>query len=152
MVTILVFGILAALAAPAFSRLIATNNVRAAASSLSMSMLQARSEAARRGQTRDTVFAGTTQYVRVQRVGSSWTQGWELRTPDDVVIAREGPMNHVTILTPAPPAQIDYVSTGRLRGTAQVQFSLKSDKFDTIARCVTIDVSGYANVATGTCA
>lgn len=138
MVTILVLGILASLAAPSFAELIASQRTRMAASDLFTSLLRARSEAIKRN--------GST--IIVAKSGG-WANGWQVT----VVNSNDPPVDDhgaTAGLNISGPATITYNRSGRTdSGTLQLQVA--SSSYSSVLRCVEIDTSGRPTVRSGTC-
>lgn len=138
-VSLSVVAILATLAVPAFRNMIAQSEIRNAATSLSVAMTRARSEATKRSAT-----------IRVVRKGGGWATGWEIQDPSNAVLAEQGAVKGVTF--DSAPASVVYLSTGRVQGApSDYRFTLTSSKVSTIQRCVSVDVSGAPSIKTAAC-
>ena len=131
LVTVTVAATLAVIAAPSFSRYIATQRIRGATFSLSSALIFARSEAIKRNATVD-VFA----------TNASWDQGWTVSFGGTVLrtVSASPQMN----ITAAPSVtQVSFGSDGRLT-TASAVFTVASAASSSGAspRCLTIGLSG----------
>jgi len=140
LVTLTVVAILAAVAVPGFRNLIAQSEIRQAATSLSVALNRARSEATKRSTT-----------IRVIKKGSGWATGWEVKDPSDAIIAEQGAVSGVTF--DSAPNSVVYLSTGRVQGApADYRFTLTSKKKSDVQRCVSVDASGAPSIKTAACA
>ncbi|HXG29479.1 MAG TPA: GspH/FimT family pseudopilin [Nevskiales bacterium] len=143
MIVLLVVGVLATIAAPSFSGMIAKNRVKAASSNLHLSLLKARSEAAKRNAS-----------ITVSPNAGGWVSGWRVLA-GATVLAQEGPVSGVTITTdPNPLPSVVYLSSGRTQGGASVTFEVE-DSGDILPdrdlRCVVLSLSGMPAVKEGPC-
>ncbi|MGH8455179.1 MAG: GspH/FimT family pseudopilin [Nevskiales bacterium] len=143
MITVAIVGILASIAAPSFSGLIAATRIKGVASSLHMSLLKARSEAVKRNAS-----------VRVQRTGSNWATGWTVvLVSDGSVLGTESAPTGVSIASATNPANIIYLRSGRVQGNppppftvnAQPAYTRASDKKNR-CRTVTLGPGGAPSV------
>lgn len=127
---IAILGVLAALAAPSMSALVASQRVRAATQDLHLALVRTRSEAIKRNTT-----------VTLSPTGGSWTAGWSVVDP-------ENPSGPALQFQPSSPSvsvtstatQVIYSGTGRTT-TGEAAFVFSSSKTD-MTRCVSIDPSG----------
>ncbi|MGH8518141.1 MAG: GspH/FimT family pseudopilin, partial [Panacagrimonas sp.] len=139
LVSLSVVAILAVLAVPAFRNMIAQSEIRAAATTLSVAMMRARSEATKRSAT-----------IRVLKKGGGWATGWEVQDPGNAVLAEQGALSGVTFSS--APSSVVYLSTGRVQGSpSDYRFTLKSTKIASIERCVSVDTSGSPSIKTTAC-
>jgi type IV fimbrial biogenesis protein FimT len=139
LVTLTVVTILATLAVPAFRNMIAQSEIRAAATTLSVAMTRARSEATKRSAT-----------MRVLKKSGGWATGWEVQDPANAVIAEQGAVSGVTFSS--APDSVVYLSTGRVQGNpSDYEFTLTSKKVSSVQRCVSVDVSGAPSIKTAAC-
>lgn len=127
MTTLAIVGVLAAVAMPGMSSMVASQRVKAAATDLHSSLLLARSEAIKRN-------------TEVELVPSpnGWAGGWTLSDGGDEPIAVQGRYTNLTI---TGPESLVYTGTGRLDGDASPDFELSAEATDSV-RCVTVDLSG----------
>lgn len=144
MITIVVLAILVSLAAPAFSRLVASNKVRSAASDLQMAMLRARSEAVSRNID-----------ITVDQATGGWQNGWSVNTspptPDTpAVVESYGGFSGLLVSTkPDSVVKVTYNSSGRATAEAAVEF--KSDNYPEEVRCVSVDLAGRPLITKAEC-
>ena len=122
LIAIAITGILASIAVPAFTAMIATTQVKSDASNLHFSLLRARSEAVKRNTS-----------ITLAPVGGGWKYGWTISNN----IQTQGAAK--TDIT--GPASVIYNANGRAAGGAVVSFDVSSPK-TTTKRCVTISLSG----------
>jgi type IV fimbrial biogenesis protein FimT len=139
MVTVALLGILAALAAPSFSELIAGQRARIGASDFLTSLLVARSEAVKRNRS-----------VVIASKAGDWANGWQVTIANstDPAVHDHGPARGLSVTGGAN--SLTYRSSGRIDGgTASFQFA--ADAVSGKERCVEIDPSGRPTVKVGTC-
>lgn len=138
LVVVVIAGILAAVAAPNLSWLIASQRVKGASTDIFSSLIYARSEAITRNTT-----------ITVAPVGGGWANGWTITVPlTGLVLRNQDAVNGATI---AGPASVSYNGVGRLSAAA-TPFSLTGTNVnDANSRCITIDLSGRPVVAKGIC-
>jgi type IV fimbrial biogenesis protein FimT len=134
-----VIAVLGAVAAPAFSQMIANQRAKGAAADLFSSLLRARSEAITRN-TEVTLQSITSGY---------WQGGWRIPNPANSgnLIEDHGP---VPLLTITGPASVVYLANGRLKGSVAPSFQLTAPA-PTTARCIRIDLSGRPKQQNGNC-
>lgn len=132
MVTIAIFAVLASLAAPSMSKLVASQRVRAGAQDLHLALVKARSEAIKRNQT-----------TTITPVATGWSGGWTITVPGpnpgDPVETVEQHQVSSAITVNSAATSISYQRTGRAAGAASFVFS--SSQTD-LTRCVSIELSG----------
>lgn len=132
-----IVGILAALAGPSFSEMIARQRLRTGAFDLVGDLLLARSEAIKRGEN-VTVTPGTT-----------WADGWTVDTAGAVRVSQRGALG-TGITSPSGATAVTFNRDGRSAGTSAIELSSpKTD--DSAARCVTVQPSGRAGASKGKC-
>jgi type IV fimbrial biogenesis protein FimT len=138
LVVIAIAGILAALAAPSFSDLIASKRAQAVASELYVALLKARSEAVTRNAN-----------VTLSPKTGGWKNGWQvgLRDPANMpcgllnVLDDRGAASGVQINNnDGTPACVTYQGTGRVQG--QVTFVIAPTTGSTSNQCVSVELSG----------
>lgn len=139
MITVSIVAILASMAVPAFSELMASQRVKAAATNLYMALTKARSEAIKRNVS-----------VTLSKKSGDWKDGWEIQDPADTtkLIEEHGAVSGVTISAGA--ASVVYRSSGRVQGGTAPSFSISASN-TTLARCVSVDLSGRAYVKASSC-
>ena len=136
LVTLIIVGILAGLAAPAFTTFIAGQNIRTSASMLQSSLLFARSEALKRNTD-----------VIVSPVGGQWASGWMVAvTATGETLSNNNKVSQATI---AGPASITYNNAGRISSGGAV-FKFSSTVTSDI-RCLNIGLSGMPTITASGC-
>ncbi len=140
MMTMVVAGILVTLAAPSFNNFVLKSRVNSAATELQMSLLLARSEAAKRNSAVTITPVNTTD----------WTQGWSVTYVDSGGTTRT--LKTVDAYTGAitatgPAAAFAYGRDGRLTGASAVTFTVNvPGNVNVAAKTVAVDLSGRPNV------
>lgn len=133
LIVVAIVGVLATLGAPNLRDLVVSQRVKTAASDLHLSLILARSEAIKRNATVQVVPVNT----------ANWSLGWSVAAGSDV-LSRQDAYSNVTFTGPA--ANVAYVGTGRISGTA-VSFFIRATSVATItARCVQIEASGRPGI------
>lgn len=135
MTVVAVVAVLASLAAPSFSRLIASNNVRSAASDLQMALLRARNEAVSRNVD-----------IIVEKLSTGWQDGWEIKQGATVIDSYGG---FVGLSVTAGENSVTYNSSGRATKASTVEF--KSQKYPADVRCVSVEFSGRPLITKAGC-
>lgn len=124
-----IVAILASIAAPSFSELMARQRTRAAATDLYLALAKARSEAIKRNTS-----------VTLSKKGADWQDGWEIVNPSDTSSKLED-RNPIRRMTITGPASVVYQSAGRVRGTTMPSFDFSVSGTSAVA-CVKVDLSG----------
>lgn len=139
LITVAVLAVLAAVAAPSFSSMIANQRLKNGAGDLFTALTRARSEAIKRN-TEVTLAPLTT---------SQWQQGWRIANPGDanLTLEQHGALANATI---SGPASVVYLPNGRIKGSAAAAFSL-SVAGSALHRCVRVDLSGRPNLTSVEC-
>lgn len=132
MIVIVIVGVLATIAAPSFSYILATMRVKTAASDIHLSLVRARSEAIKRN-TNVTVSAA-----------GGWLAGWTVSDGIETHGAITGDSIAITGTT-----AITYTPNGRATPNP-ARISLTSTHTD-VSRCVSISLSGQPAVTPGAC-
>lgn len=132
MIVVVIVGVLATLAGPSFSNLVATSRVKTAATDIHMSLVRARSEAIKRN-TNITVDAP-----------GGWASGWTISSG----VETHGPIPGDT-LTITGDTTITYTPNGRTTANP-IRIDLSSTETDT-KRCVSITLSGQPTVKQEAC-
>ncbi len=139
MVVIAIVGILASIAVPGFTRLLADNRVRSTAQAFHVALIKARSEALKRNAT------GT---VRARSGG--WSAGWQIadEAPDpDLIIEESAAVARVTLTEASGLTRVDFLSSGRLAPLAAAPLMRIEDASGKAAdRCVRVDLSGRPRI------
>jgi type IV fimbrial biogenesis protein FimT len=141
---IAIAAILAMVAVPSFSRLVASQRLKSAASNLQATLLVARSEGIKRN---GSVCVSTSSNSCT--AAGSWSQGWYVTDPAaNVVIGTYPAFPSLTITGPA--SAVTYQSSGRVSATPSAPFKVSSPNISDI-RCVNITVTGLPSVTTSGC-
>lgn len=142
MITLAVLSVVVGIAVPSFRDMVAQQNVRAAASALHSSIVQARAEAVKRN-ANVTLRPAT---------GETWSDGWLMVTAaapaDSAAVHRERLAGGVTV-TASSTNPIVFRPSGRPNGGA-MSFELISTADSSKKRCVEVSLSGQAK--SGECA
>jgi type IV fimbrial biogenesis protein FimT len=131
LVAISITGILAAMASPAFTSLIASQRAKAIASELFATLSRARSEAIARNAT-----------VTLSPKSGGWKNGWQILDPANAanVLDDRGSTNGAAI---TGPASVSYRASGRLQAGAAPSFLVTTTSGSTtMYQCVSVDLSG----------
>lgn len=130
LVVIAIMAILAAVAGPPMSKLIANQRVRGTATDLHLALVKARTEAIKRNVD-----------VTVSPTGGVWTQGWSIVNPENAAVPLDlhGPVSTVSVTTTA--TQVVFRGTGRTTAAGGATFVFASTSSDA-TRCLSIDPSG----------
>lgn len=141
-VTVGIVSILAAIAAPSFSDLIASQRARTGASDLYLALAKARSEAIKRNAN-----------VTLSPKEGLWHKGWTIVgpavTPGDPDVTLEE-HNEISGAVITGPASVVYQSTGRVRGGTSPAFGF-SFTGTNAAACVKVDLSGLPTQKSSSC-
>lgn len=139
MIAVTVLVILTALAAPAFSTMIANQRLKSGASDLLTVLIRARSEAIKRN----------AEVTLAPLTSGQWQQGWRIANPGDASLTLEqhGALANATL---TGPASVVYLPNGRIKGGAAAAFSL-SVSGSPQRRCVRVDLSGRPNLTSVEC-
>lgn len=143
LVTLVILAILAAIAMPSVTKVLAGQRLRAAGSDFVTSLLMARSEAIKRNESVEVV----------PQTPDDWAAGWRVAVvSNDEQVDKRGALGYRVAVSLAP-STIVYQRNGRLTalGTVQAQFSDSMAEAGVVARCVTIDPSGLPHLETGAC-
>jgi prepilin-type N-terminal cleavage/methylation domain-containing protein len=155
LVVIAVVGVLAAIAVPSFTEMIANSRIRNAASSLQVALLKARSEAVKRNCS-----------VTVRRIGADWSQGWqvialnttnggdcvgaEYDTGAGLAFLSDSPEGVSVVSDPAALSSVTYARTGRT--AAGRSFEVKRNPTGAgQTRCLSVELDGYPKVEVASC-
>lgn len=140
-ITVAIAAILAALAAPSFSSLIASQRMKNVATDIYLALAKARSEAIKRD-TNVTLSPNT----------GGWAAGWEILDPADATGTTKIE-DHEAISNTAisGPTSVIYRSSGRVSGTSAPKFDITATG-STSHTCVTVDLSGLPTQSTSSSA
>lgn len=130
LVGVAVMGILGAIAAPSFTRLIASQRTKSIAGELHTALVRARSEAIKRN----------TDVTLTPVTAGQWQYGWSIANPNQVNLKLE---DHGAIASSVVtgPDRVIYQPNGRLRGNTTPSFDVSATGVDE-HRCVQVDLSG----------
>lgn len=131
MVTVAIATILATVAVPSFSGLLASQRAKTAASELFASLLKTRSEAIKRNAN-----------VTVSPLTGGWNAGWQILDPANAanVLEYHGALSSVTV---AGPTGITYRPSGRvLAGTTTTFLITTTSGSKTNYQCISLNLSG----------
>lgn len=129
MVTVAVLAVMAALAAPTFSQLLAGQRIRTTGYNIVGDLVLARSEAIKRGES-----------VKMTPVASNWALGWSVNVAlSSEVLGGQGRVGNGVLFTQAPTS-VTFDGNGRISVSSVVLFGL----YDGAAnrRCISLDPSG----------
>jgi type IV fimbrial biogenesis protein FimT len=148
MVVLVIAGVLAMIATPSFTKIIATQRLKSAASNLQIALLTARSEAIKRNanvclSTSNTGCTGA----------GAWNQGWYVVDASNIVIASYPSFSSLTVNGPA--LGVTYQSSGRIIATpltsgTNCYFSVASSSISDV-RSLNISPNGAPAVVTTGC-
>lgn len=137
-VTIAIVGILAAVAIPAFSSMVANTRSKSVATDLYLALSKARSEAVKRNMD-----------VTLSPDAGGWKKGWQIypsTAPDNILENHSIPGD----ISLSGPDIVKYNSSGRA-GSA-VSFDIEATVGSASSqRCVTVSLSGLPNVKNQAC-
>lgn len=131
MAAIVIAGILAAVAAPSFSNLIASQRAKSIASELYAALSKARSEAITRNAN-----------VSLSPKAGGWQNGWQILDPTNAsnVLENRGVASGASV---SGPAGVTYQGAGRIQGSSAPSFVITPTGGSTsVYQCISIDLSG----------
>jgi type IV fimbrial biogenesis protein FimT len=140
MMTLAVLAVLTTLAAPSFRSLIASQNVKAAASSLQSSLLFARSEALKRNRS----------VALAPRESGNWARGWTVQCADcgDVRdLLGTSPIPDAGVQIAASADSVVYQASGRVQDSEACFVVFSADQATPQQRYVLIDLTGIPRVS-----
>jgi type IV fimbrial biogenesis protein FimT len=137
-ITLVIAGILASFALPSFGYLSANTRVKSAATELYLSLIKARSEATKRNAA-----------VTVSRTGSNWEGGWKVLDAGANTLLTQDTVKGINITSAA--ASVVYLSSGRIQGTTAPSFEVTAQKYTTIKRCISADLTGRPYIKASAC-
>lgn len=142
MVGVAIAGILAALAAPSFSNLVANQRSKAVATDLYVALSKARSEAIKRN----------TSVTLSPKTANVWKDGWEIIDPSDAnkKIEDHAAITGGTITVPDGVTSVTYRSSGRVQGNTTPTFDITVSGTDSHV-CVTVNLSGLPSQKSSSC-
>lgn len=131
MIVVAIVAILAGLAAPSFSAMIAKHRAKNIGLELFSSLLRTRSEALVRNTN-----------VTLSPVGGNWANGWSLPDPANAanILESRGAAQGATI---SGPVNLVYTGSGRISGNVAPMFVVAvASGSNTLYQCVSIDLVG----------
>jgi type IV fimbrial biogenesis protein FimT len=133
-VTVSVAAILATIAVPSFSGIIANQRAKTLASALYATLAKTRSSA--------LTLNGN---VTLQPKAGGWASGWQILDPNNNVLDDYTAATGVTV---AGPAALTYRASGRLPAGAAPMFQISTGSGATLSyQCVSVDLSGRPYMA-----
>jgi type IV fimbrial biogenesis protein FimT len=139
-----IIGVLAMIAGPSFSNLIAGQRATNASTDLYTALMTARSEAIKRNTK-----------MTLQQKSGGWVNGWELVDPDDTTtkVLVHGQLTGATVTpTPTSLTAVTYLSSGRVQGTAAPAFSITTTSgSSTTTKSLCVDLTGRPYVNSTSC-
>lgn len=136
MITIVILGVLASVAAPSMRDMLLASKVRSAASDLYESVILARSEAIKR-----------VANVEVTPVSNDWQNGWTVMSGTTVLQSRDATTDVLVAANVA--GSIIYRLDGRISSNVR-SLTFSSSNTSIAARCVVMDASGRPGIKTDT--
>jgi type IV fimbrial biogenesis protein FimT len=132
-VTVSVAAILATVAVPSFTGIIASQRAKTLASALYATLAKTRSEA--------LTLNGN---VTLQPKAGGWGTGWQILDPNNKVLDDYSAASGVTVVpTNVGPAGVIYRSSGRLPAGAAPMFQISTSSGATMSyQCVSVELSG----------
>lgn len=131
-IAIILVSILAGLAAPAYSSLIASQRAKSIATDLFSSLLIARSEAVSKNAN-----------VTLSPKSGDWLNGWQVKAADNTVLDDQGAITGATIaLTPDGTTSVIYSASGRLKTLEPTFVITTTYGSSTVNQCVSVSLSG----------
>ena len=129
LVTFSIAAILATVAVPSFSGLIASQRAKTAASELFASFLAARSDAIMRNAN-----------VTVSPLAGGWNQGWQILDPNNKVLESHGALTNVAI---PQTGVVTFRPSGRvLTGSTSMFVITTTSGSSTNHQCISLNLSG----------
>ena len=121
MVVVAIVAVLAKIAAPSFSSLIATQRAGSSTTELHIAMIKTRSEATKRN--------ANVWLCPKTSGGSGWKDGWQIQVSDCSSLAVTTLDNHSPVVgsTISGPASVEYQSSGRVQGSSTPAFNVTSN-------------------------
>jgi len=139
MVVMVIAAILAGVAAPSFSKAIASQRAKSAGTDVYLALLKARSEAIRRNAV-----------VTLAPKTGGWQNGWQIVNPGDAtdILEDHGAASSVAI---TGPTSVVYRPSGRLQAGSSVSFAVTvGTGASASSHCVAVELSGQPYTKSGT--
>lgn len=148
MTVIAIVAVLAIIAAPSFSTLIATQRARTVASDLNLSLFVTRSAAIKRN--------GNASLCPKTASAAGWKDGWQVQTADCPAVAASAALeNHGAVAgaTISGPANgVEYQSSGRVGGGAAPSLTVTGiSAAANVVKHVCVDLSGRPLTSDDSC-
>ena len=138
LIVIALFAILAAIAVPNFTVMVANNRITTAQNHLVSALNMARSESIRR-----------TMPVQVEQSGAAWNDGWQIRVTGGAVL-REFPAPSGDIVVENGTNTVVFM--GMNTGTTITAFTIRdSSATTTQARCIRVGATGRVSSEDAAC-
>jgi type IV fimbrial biogenesis protein FimT len=141
--TITIIAVLAGIAAPSMTSLMARHRVQDASTDLFVTLLKARSEA--------LTLNGE---VSVLPVGGDWASGWQIPDPGNAgkFFDVHQPVSSIAISL-SGASSVTYQFNGRIRSSGGVKFNIRSSVMgQATGACIAVDPSGRPYSQDGPCA
>lgn len=142
--TVIIAGILAAIALPSYSSFVANQRVKSVGADLVVTMIKARNEAIMRNAN-----------VTVTANAGGWQNGWQTTDHNNAILDTHGAAPQTVAISPhftGTGSSVIYQSSGRLHPTltGAASFTITSSTSASAYQCVTTDLSGRPNTKTTT--
>lgn len=128
LIVLSIVAVLALIASPSFSYMMATRKTKSAASELFASLLRARSEAIARNAN-----------VTLAPISSSWQNGWQIISATNVVLDNRPAVTGATV---TGPTSVIYRASGRISSTTAPSFVFTGTGATNVYQCVSVDLTG----------
>lgn len=139
-----IVGVLAMLAGPSFSKLIADQRAGSAATDMYVALATTRSEAIKRN-TKITLRPKT----------GGWAKGWEVVDPADtsITLLEHGELSGAAVaVTPTTMTSVIYLSSGRVQASAAPSFTITTSAGSTTSiKTLCVDLTGRPYVNSTSC-
>lgn len=143
---LVIFGVVAMIAAPSFGRLIASQTADSTTTDLYIALAKARSEATKRN---------ANIWLCPKTAGAAgWKDGWQIQASDCSSLGGTTLDNHAPVggSTISGPASVTYQSSGRVQGGTAPAFAVTAGSGSiSVQKYVCVDLSGRPLVQPTTC-
>jgi len=140
MVSLVLLGILIAIAIPSYRSLIAEQRIRTTMADLHSALALVRSEAVKRNRS-----------LTLVRVDDSWTKGWRVASP---VSGQPDLLNHgqaTGVAIEGAAASVVFSASGRVSSAVTFQVSSLASEGDSKTSCLVIGLDGRVSSSKGEC-
>lgn len=142
-ITVAIAAILATVAVPSFSNLMASQRAKAAASELFLELMRTRSEAIMRNAN-----------ITVSQYSGGWNSGWYIENPTAPTNIASALDNHGALsgvnVSAGAPATVTFRPSGRVQATAAPTFVITASSGSaTSYQCVSVDLNGHPYMHVG---